>query len=150
MGAHEKALREVIAGSEFTFEHRDNALIVIAPADYSFNLERRTMLMPITPSLLDKAAKIAQANPQSGIPVSGHTDSTGSKTINDKLSLGRAQSMTMVFRLSGLRGDQLRLKGAGFDIPRADSASAVDRAQNRRIEMLYTQHASLLSLTQGN
>lgn len=31
LDAHEKALREAIAGSEFTLERRDNALIVIAP-----------------------------------------------------------------------------------------------------------------------
>ncbi len=48
-------------------ERRDNALIVIAPADYSFNPKRHTMLMPITLNPLGKVAKMAQADPQSGI-----------------------------------------------------------------------------------
>lgn len=150
LDAHEKALREAIAGSEFTLERRDNALIVIAPADYSFNPKRHTMLMPITLNPLGKVAKMAQADPQSGILVLGHTDSTGSKAVNDKLSFERAQSVAAIFRLSGLKGDQLRLKGVGSDMPRADNASAAGRAQNRRVEVLYTQRASLLSLAQGN
>ncbi|HBO5842632.1 TPA: OmpA family protein [Pseudomonas aeruginosa] len=150
LDTHEKALREAIAGSEFTLERRDNALIVIAPADYSFNPKRHTMLMPITLNPLGKVAKMAQADPQSGILVLGHTDSTGSKTVNDKLSFERAQSVAAIFRLSGLKGDQLRLKGVGSDMPRADNASAAGRAQNRRVEVLYTQRASLLSLAQGN
>ena len=112
LDAHEKALREAIAGSEFTLERRDNALIVIAPADYSFNPKRHTMLMPITLNPLGKVAKMAQADPQSGILVLGHTDSTGSKAVNDKLSFERAQSVAAIFRLSGLKGDQLRLKGS--------------------------------------
>ncbi|HEH8411278.1 TPA: OmpA family protein [Pseudomonas aeruginosa] len=150
LDAHEKALREAIAGSEFTLERRDNALIVIAPADYSFNPKRHTMLMPITLNPLGKVAKMAQADPQSGILVLGHTDSTGSKAVNDKLSFERAQSVAAIFRLSGLKGDQLRLKGVGSDMPRADNASAAGRAQNRRVEVLYTQRASLLSQAQGN
>ncbi|HCE7130203.1 TPA: OmpA family protein [Pseudomonas aeruginosa] len=150
LDTHEKALREAIAGSEFTLERRDNALIVIAPADYSFNPKRHTMLMPITLNPLGKVAKMAQADPQSGILVLGHTDSTGSKAVNDKLSFERAQSVAAIFRLSGLKGDQLRLKGVGSDMPRADNASAAGRAQNRRVEVLYTQRASLLSLAQGN
>ncbi|KEA27416.1 membrane protein, partial [Pseudomonas aeruginosa C0324C] len=115
-----------------------------------FNPKRHTMLMPITLNPLGKVAKMAQADPQSGILVLGHTDSTGSKAVNDKLSFERAQSVAAIFRLSGLKGDQLRLKGVGSDMPRADNASAAGRAQNRRVEVLYTQRASLLSLAQGN
>ena len=81
------------------------------------------MLMPITLNPLGKVAKMAQADPQSGILVLGHTDSTGSKAVNDKLSFERAQSVAAIFRLSGLKGDRAP-EGVGSDMPRADNASA--------------------------
>jgi outer membrane protein OmpA-like peptidoglycan-associated protein len=147
---HEKSLREAVAGSKFTVERRDNALVLIAPVDGSFNPKRPELLLPITLAPLGNVAKMLQNDPESGVLVLGHSDSSGAKDLNDKVSLQRAQAVSSIFRLSGLGADRLRLKGVGSSLPRADNASAEGRALNRRVEVLVTQRSSLLALAQAN
>lgn len=147
---HEQALRTAVAGSKFTIERRENALVLIAPVDSSFNPKRPELLLPITLGPLGNVAKMLQNDPESGVLVLGHSDSSGDKALNDKVSLQRAQAVSSIFRLSGLGADRLRLKGVGSSLPRADNGSAEGRAQNRRVEVLLTQRTSLLALAQKN
>lgn len=147
---HEQALRTAVAGSKFTIERRENALVLIAPVDSSFNPKRPELLLPITLGPLGNVAKLLQNDPESGVLVLGHSDSSGDKALNDKVSLQRAQAVSSIFRLSGLGADRLRLKGVGSSLPRADNGSAEGRAQNRRVEVLLTQRTSLLALAQKN
>ncbi len=147
---HEQALRTAVAGSKFTIERRENALVLIAPVDSSFNPKRPELLLPITLGPLGNVAKMLQNDPESGVLVLGHSDSSGDKAINDKVSLQRAQAVSSIFRLSGLGADRLRLKGVGSSLPRADNGSAEGRALNRRVEVLLTQRTSLLALAQKN
>ncbi|QRY81887.1 OmpA family protein [Pseudomonas sp. PDNC002] len=147
---HEKSLRAAVAGSKFTVERRENALVLIAPVEGSFNPKRPELLLPITLAPLGNVAKMLQNDPESGVLVLGHSDSSGDKATNDKVSLQRAQAVSSIFRLSGLGADRLRLKGVGSSLPRADNASAEGRALNRRVEVLLTQRTSLLALAQAN
>lgn len=147
---HEQSLRAAVAGSKFTVERRENALVLIAPVEGSFNPKRPELLLPITLAPLGNVAKMLQNDPESGVLVLGHSDSSGDKATNDKVSLQRAQAVSSIFRLSGLGADRLRLKGVGSSLPRADNASAEGRALNRRVEVLVTQRTSLLALAQSN
>ncbi|WP_152221301.1 OmpA family protein [Pseudomonas sp. SCB32] len=146
----EQALRAAVAGSKFTVERRENALVLIAPVDGSFNPKRPELLLPVTLAPLGNVAKMLQNDPESGVLVLGHSDSSGDKAVNDKVSLQRAQAVSSIFRLSGLGADRLRLKGVGSSLPRADNGSAEGRAQNRRVEVLLTQRSSLVALAQKN
>lgn len=146
---YEKALRSAVAGSKFSVERRDNALALIAPADTSFNAKRHELLLPNTLGPLSKVAKLVQDDPQSGVVVLGHSDSSGNKADNDKLSLQRAQAVAAIFHLSGLGNDRLRFKGVGGDQPRADNKTAKGRALNRRVEVLLTSRGNLLALAQS-
>ncbi|AGI23339.1 OmpA family protein [Pseudomonas sp. MT3] len=146
----EQSLRAAVAGSKFTVERRENALVLIAPVDSSFNPKRPELLLPITLGPLGNVAKMLQNDPESGVLVLGHSDSSGDKALNDKVSLQRAQAVSSIFRLSGLGADRLRLKGVGSSLPRADNGSVEGRAQNRRVEVLLTQRTSLLALAQKN
>lgn len=147
---HEKSLRTAVAGSKFTVERRENALVLIAPVEGSFNPKRPELLLPITLGPLGNVAKMLQNDPESGVLVLGHSDSSGDKATNDKVSLQRAMAVSSIFRLSGLGADRLRLKGVGSSLPRADNGSAEGRALNRRVEVLVTQRTSLLALAQSN
>ncbi|MNM90184.1 putative lipoprotein YiaD precursor [compost metagenome] len=147
---HEKPLRDAVAGSDITVERRDNALVLIVPVDSSFNPKRPEMLLPAVINPIGRAAKLAQADPQGGVLVVGHTDSSGSKAVNDKLSIDRARAVASIFRLSGMEGNRLRLKGVGADLPRADNSTATGRALNRRVEVLWALRGVLPTLAQSN
>lgn len=142
----EKRLREAVAGSKFEVERRGDLLVVVAPVDPSFNPDRPHMLMPVTLGPLSRVAKLMGSDPLNAVLVLGHADSSGDSAQNLKLSLERAQAVASIFRMSGLKGDRLALRGLGSERPRADNGSVKGREQNRRIEVLLTRRDSLSAL----
>jgi len=75
------------------------------------------------------------ANPGIKITVDGHTDSTGSKAANTRLSKARAQAVVDYFAAKGIGKDSMVARGFGPDRPVADNKTAAGRAQNRRVEI---------------
>lgn len=143
---HEARLKAAVAGSKFEVERRGDVLVVVAPVDPSFNPDRPHMLLPVTLGPLSRLAKLVAAESQMAVLVVGHADSRGDAVLNRKLSLERAQAMGSIFRMSGLKGDRLMLRGAGSDKPRATNDSGAGRASNRRVEVLVTVRDSLPAL----
>lgn len=143
---HEARLKAAVAGSKFEVERRGDVLVVVAPVDPSFNPDRPHMLLPVTLGPLSRLAKLVAADPQMAVLVVGHADSSGDSVLNRKLSLERAQAMGSIFRMSGLKGDRLMLRGVGSDKPRATNDSVTGRASNRRVEVLVTVRDSLSAL----
>lgn len=62
----------------------------------------------------------------------GHTDNTGNQTINQTLSLERAQAVKQALRARGVPGDALTTVGYGQTRPIADNSTQTGRAANRR------------------
>ncbi|MCL7462048.1 OmpA family protein [Pseudomonas sp. NW5] len=146
LDAAEQRVRKALTGSAFSVERRGEALAIIAPADRAFNPDRPAMLLPVSLRPLTQVAKLAAADPESAVLIVGHADSRGDAAANRLLSLERARSMAAIFRLSGLPGERLVMRGAGADQPRASNANAAGRAQNRRVELLLTMRSGLPTL----
>lgn len=68
--------------------------------------------------------------------ITGHTDSTGTPTTNQKLSENRARQVAGTFAAAGIPTTDLYLKGAGSSQPIADNETELGKAKNRRIEIL--------------
>lgn len=143
---YEPRLREALKGSRFEVERRDNLLVVIAPADATFNPDRPGMLLPVTLGPFSRIAKLVEGDAKTGVLVLGHADSSGAAARNHELSRERAGAVAAIFRLSGLRRDRLQFKGLGSERPRATNDSTEGRARNRRVEILLTPQNSLLAL----
>jgi len=143
---YEPRLRTAIKDSNLELERRDNVLVVIAPADSSFNPDRPAMLLPVTLGPFSRVAKILEADPKTAVLVLGHADSSGAAPANLKLSQERAQSIAAIFRLSGLQRDRLMLRGMGSVAPRAANDSVEGRALNRRVELLVTPQNTMVAL----
>lgn len=146
MDDYEKRLREAVAGSKFEVERRGDVLVVVAPADASFNKDRPHMLLPVTLGPLSRVAKLVGGDAHSAVLVLGHGDNGADAANTRKLSLERAQAVASIFRMSGLRSDRLALLGLGSDKPRATNDSASGRAQNRRVEVQVTRRDGLSAL----
>lgn len=147
---NEKRLKEAVAGSKFQVERRSEVLVVVAPADATFNPDRPHMLLPITLGPLSRIAKLVAGDPQNAVLILGHADSSGNAEDNRKLSLARAQSVASIFRMSGLRNDRLMLLGLGASKPLASNDNTKGRAQNRRVEILLTLRDNLARLATQN
>jgi OOP family OmpA-OmpF porin len=80
------------------------------------------------------AASLA-ARPDVRVEVQGHTDNTGSRAVNMRLSKARADAVEKFLEANGVSPSQLTVKGYGPDKPIASNKTKDGRAQNRRVEL---------------
>jgi outer membrane protein OmpA-like peptidoglycan-associated protein len=100
-------------------------------------------LLPIAESQLRKVAEALDAYDQGRkIVVAGHTDSKGSASANQRLSLARAESVRTFLVRSGGAADRITAVGKGKDEPIADNRTAEGRANNRRVEIIVESKAA--------
>lgn len=85
-------------------------------------------------SELDRLATLLKENPTIELEISGHTDNTGSKEHNQKLSEQRANAVVDYLANLGVDKARLEAKGYGPDVPIASNESKEGRALNRRTE----------------
>lgn len=85
-----------------------------------------------------KLAHFLQLNPQRRVRIEGYTDSRGQAEENLQLSRARAQAVASVLLDLGIAAGRLEVRGYGEQFPIAENASARGRAQNRRVEILFS------------
>ena len=143
---YEPRLRVAIKDTNLQLERRENLLIIVASADSSFKATRPDLLMPSMLGPFTRVAKVVEGDPKTAVLVLGHADSSGAMAANTRLSLDRAKSVAAIFRMSGLQGNRLTLRGMGSVMPRAANDSNEGRALNRRVEILMTPQATMVAL----
>jgi outer membrane protein OmpA-like peptidoglycan-associated protein len=92
-------------------------------------------LTPAAQSSLRTTATMLLAEPSARFEVAGHTDDAGSRTVNERLSLERAQSVRAFLVFAGVPAQRLTARGYGPDDPVASNATSEGRALNRRVEL---------------
>ena len=85
--------------------------------------------------VLTEVAHSLAANPSVRVEVGGHTDNTGSRSANLKISTQRAQSVEAFLEANGVSPAQLTAKGYGPDKPIDSNKTKAGRAKNRRVEL---------------
>jgi len=88
---------------------------------------------------LDKLVRFLKDNPETRLEIQGHTDNTGSLTINNRLSQTRAESVVAYLAGNGISRERLTAKGYGPARPLTTNATPEGRAMNRRVEMKVIQ-----------
>ncbi|HRZ25433.1 MAG TPA: PQQ-binding-like beta-propeller repeat protein [Spirochaetota bacterium] len=85
-------------------------------------------------NILDRMIETLKANTGIRIEVRGHTDSTGPRAYNQKLSERRADAVVEYMVKNGIGPERLGAAGFGPDKPVADNATPEGRRKNRRTE----------------
>jgi len=67
--------------------------------------------------------------------VVGHTDSTGSAALNERLSLRRADAVKQYLVSKGIEPNRIYTEGKGARQPVADNKTAEGRQKNRRVDV---------------
>ncbi|MDE0535854.1 OmpA family protein [Tenacibaculum sp. L6] len=89
-----------------------------------------------TTGKLDLIAAVMKEYPKANFSIQGHTDSSGSNSLNQKLSERRAKAVLDYLVAKGeIAADRLTSAGFGEDYPIADNKTREGRAQNRRVEI---------------
>lgn len=102
-----------------------------------FNTGRSSFKAGVTKQL-DAIAEIMNKNAKATFEVGGHTDSTGSDKINQKLSDKRANAVMAYLVGKGVDASRLTSKGYGAANPVDSNKTRAGRANNRRVEIKLT------------
>jgi outer membrane protein OmpA-like peptidoglycan-associated protein len=101
-------------------------------------LPGRATLTPEAREVLRDVAGQLVENPQYRVQISGHTDITGTRAKNLRLSLARARTVETFLEANGVPAAQVTAKGFGPDVPLTSNKTAAGRAKNRRVELNRT------------
>ena len=112
-----------------------DALLVTMSSETSFDINS-TVIKPGFRSTLDKIAAIVNKYGKTHLSLVGYTDSTGSKSYNQRLSLQRATAIQQYFLSLNVIPQRMSVYGMGEEKPRASNATAAGRQQNRRVEII--------------
>jgi len=111
----------------------EGSAIVLENIFFEFN---KTNLLSASFAELDKVALFMIENDIKSIEISGHTDSEGADTYNQKLSDGRAKSVVEYLISKGVSPERIKAVGYGESRPIESNQSDKGRAQNRRVEFM--------------
>jgi outer membrane protein OmpA-like peptidoglycan-associated protein len=84
---------------------------------------------------LDALVQLMTEYPKTTLTITGHTDNTGTRKINDRLSLSRAKKVQTYLVKKGLAINRTFLIGLADTQPIANNATKDGRAQNRRADL---------------
>jgi outer membrane protein OmpA-like peptidoglycan-associated protein len=120
----------------------DNQLKLNIPSDISFDTGRADIKPNLRP-ILDQFASGLSSQPNAQIRIIGHTDSTGPDTVNDPLSVQRAQAARQYLAARGVDPNRVVIAGRGEREPIADNSTEAGRAHNRRVEIYLGERSNL-------
>ena len=103
-------------------------------ADAFFDFDKSVVKPEGKAKLDDLASKVSGINLEVVIAV-GHTDSVGSGTYNQALSVRRAEAVKAYLVSKGIESNRVYTEGKGLTQPVADNATSEGRAKNRRVEV---------------
>ena len=83
------------------------------------------------------------------ITIYGHTDNTGSASVNERISLQRAESVASYLESRGINASRIHSEGKSFNNPVADNDTAGGRAKNRRVEVYVTANENMIKAAEN-
>ena len=117
--------------------------LVLSFADMAFDTGRAELKAVASRTLL-KIVQLLQLNPARVVRVEGYSDSLGNKAMNMQLSQQRAQAVADALVDLGIRRERVEVVGYGEAYPLSENASARGRAQNRRVEVVFSDERGRL------
>ncbi|MCQ8276904.1 OmpA family protein [Acetobacteraceae bacterium KSS8] len=116
------------------------------PADVLFAFDSATLRPEASAALAQTLAQIRQAIPTPAIRVEGNTDSIGSDSYNQRLSLQRAEAVARWLEANGIPPRAITTIGNGKSRPIAPNTlpdgrdNPQGRALNRRVDLIATPY----------
>ncbi|HVZ73432.1 MAG TPA: OmpA family protein [Polyangia bacterium] len=103
----------------------------------------KAALKPQSKTDLAELAKVLKEYKDTDLVIEGHTDSTGKREANQKLSEARAKSVVAQLEADGVQPARLTARGLGDSVPVGDNATDAGRQQNRRVQVQIAANQEL-------
>lgn len=134
MDRQEAELRRQTAGTGVDLIRQGDELLLRMPSGITFDVGSYA-LKPQFERTIREIAFTLNNYPATMIDVLGHTDSTGSDSVNQRLSEQRARAVADSLAARRVARARLATRGHGETMPIGDNATEAGRAANRRVEI---------------
>ncbi len=134
MDKQEAKLRAQLQGTGVSVTRNGDNLILNMPGNVTFKTASSDLNANFF-KVLDSVGLVLKEFDKTTIDVEGHTDSDGSDSYNQQLSLERAQSVGTYLQSQGVNGQRIVAFGAGEARPIASNGTPDGKQQNRRVEL---------------
>jgi outer membrane protein OmpA-like peptidoglycan-associated protein len=111
--------------------------MVITLGDVLFNTNKAEV-KPGGMRNVQKLADYLNQYPQERVLIEGYTDSTGSESLNQRLSERRAEAVRHALSGMGVSSDRIDTRGYGESYPIVGNDTAANRQMNRRVEIVLS------------
>lgn len=143
MDTQEAKLRKQLRDTGVSVERDGDNINLIMPGNITFNTGN-ALINSSFYEVLNSVALVLEEFDKTIVAVSGHTDSVGSSSSNQTLSVQRAESVANYLRSRKVVDARIEVIGFGENQPIADNSTAAGREQNRRVEL------TLVPITEGS
>lgn len=126
---------EIQAGAVEVRKLPEDNLMVTMTSQTAFNVDSTSIKSGFNPTM-NKIAYVVNKYGKTHLNIVGHTDSTGSRAYNQRLSENRARSVEQYLGDKKVIPQRMTAYGLGEDNPRADNKTESGRRMNRRVEII--------------
>ncbi|MCW8901710.1 MAG: OmpA family protein [Gammaproteobacteria bacterium] len=134
MDTQEAKLRKQLRGTGVSVKRDGNNINLIMPSNITFALNGRNLNSKFY-NVLNSVVLVINEFNKTTVMVSGHTDSTGSNSYNQKLSEDRARAVADYLANNKVAQARLDVAGYGEKYPIASNKTEQGRSLNRRVEI---------------
>ncbi len=132
----QKSEEAVAALAKFAMvKKEERGTVITLSGSVMFASGQSALLSNARPKLDEVAAALKQSE-NGQFVVEGHTDSVGSDSLNQDLSVRRAQSVRDYLVDRGVPSERIKAVGYGKNRPVTENNTAEGRANNRRVEIV--------------
>lgn len=145
MDKQEAELKKVKSAA---IERQGDKLVVRFNSAILFD-KNKAVLKPKSKADLAEFAQVLKRYPDTDLVIEGHTDNTGKKVRNQKLSVQRAEAVISYLTAEGVAAPRMTGRGYADDRPVADNKNEEGRKQNRRVEVQIEANQQLKQQSAG-
>jgi len=132
----DKAAQLQLALQELSAQQTQRGMVVTL-RDVLFDSGQAT-LKANAQTTINRLAEVMRQFPERRLLIEGYTDNVGGQEMNMDLSLQRATALRDSLVAAGISRERLDVRGFGEAYAVADNATASGRAQNRRVDMIFS------------
>ena len=137
MDQQENKLRMQLQSTGVSVTRSGDTIILNMPGNVTFASNSSDISADFY-SVLNSVVLVLNEFEKTYIDITGHTDNTGSASLNQQLSESRASSVSRYFQSQSVLSQRILTKGMSFNYPIASNDTPEGRALNRRVEILLT------------
>ncbi len=134
MDQQEAQIRQQLESTGVSVTRIGNDLVLNIPSDITFKTGSSQLHIEFDETLKSVALILKKYN-KTSISITGHTDSAGSASYNQDLSVSRATSVARLLGYNGVASNRTFTYGEGETSPIASNKTASGKAKNRRVEL---------------